>query len=155
MRDLAASWPHGKPDRVYCSTLPRSAESALILAQAWGATVRVLDDLREWSPTTADIPQEEYLRREEACWNDHDLEFDTGESINEATARLRGAFLRIVGEVREGTVAVVGHGMAFTMFLATVRGTRPDIEYKRKIRNAAVAVVEHEDATFRIRNEFF
>jgi len=155
MRTLAREWSHGKPDRVYCSTLPRSAESALILAESWGASVRVLSDLREWSPTVEDISQEEYVTREEACWKDHDLEYDTGESINEATKRTVGAVERIVSEVPEGITAVVGHGMAFAMFLASVQGTKPDIEYKRKIKNAALAVVEHEGGSFRLVRGFF
>jgi len=155
MRSLAREWTHGKPDRVYCSTLPRSAESALILAETWDASVRVLEDLREWSPTVEDISQEEYLAREEACWKDHDLEYDTGESINEAMQRVVGAMGRIATEVPEGTTAVVGHGMVFTMFLASIRGEKPDIEYKRKIRNAATAVVEHEKADFRLVRGFF
>ena len=44
--------------------------------------------------------------------------------------------------------------MIFTMLLASVRGGRPDIEYKRRIENAATAVVEHEGGGFRIVKEF-
>jgi len=41
------------------------------------------------------------------------------------------------------------------MFLASVRGERPDIGYKRRIGNAATAVVEYEGGDFRIVKEFF
>jgi len=155
MRDLAAGWSFGKPDRIYCSTLRRSAESAVILAEALGTTIRVLDDLKEWSPTVEEITQEEYHRREEACWSDHDLEFDTGESINEATKRIRRGVLRIVGEVPQGTAAVVAHGMVFTMLIASIKGERPTIEYKQRIPNGGIAVLEHSDAEFHIQREFF
>jgi len=155
LRELAATWPHEKPDQVYASTLPRAIESAWILAGAFGGTLKVLADLREWSPTAEDITEQEYLAREEQAWKDHDVEFDTGESINEATKRIKRGIWRIVGEMRQGTAVVVGHGMIFTMFLASVKGIRPEIEYKRKIANAAHAVVEYEDAGFKIVKEFF
>ena len=41
------------------------------------------------------------------------------------------------------------------MILASVRGERPDIGYKRRIGNAATAVVEYEGGDFRIVKEFF
>jgi len=50
---------------------------------------------------------------------------------------------------------LVGHAMIFTMFLASVRGERPDIGYKRRIWNAATAVVEYEGGSFHIVKEFF
>jgi len=45
--------------------------------------------------------------------------------------------------------------MIFTMFLASVRGERPDIENKRRIGNAATVVVECEGGTFHIVKESF
>jgi len=127
----------------------------MILCESLGAPLRALADLGEWSPSFEDITEEEYLRREEECWRDLDREPDTGESINEATERVRRGMRRVVDETAPGDAAVVGHAMIFTMFLASVRGERPDIEYKRRIGNAATAVVEYEGGNFRIVKEFF
>jgi len=155
MRDLAANWSHPKPDQVYSSTLPRAIESGWFLVEAFGGSLRVLEDFREWSPSKADITEEQYLALEEKCWKDHDLEFDTAESINEATKRVKRGIWRVVGEMRQGTAVVVSHGMILTMFIASLKGEKPDIEYKRKILNGAQAVVEYEEASFRIVKEFF
>jgi probable phosphoglycerate mutase len=155
MRELAAHWPCERPARVFSSTLPRALQSAMILCESFGTHLRALADLREWSPSFENITEEEYLRREEECWRDLDREFETGESINEATERIRRGMLRVVDEMGSGEAAVVGHGMIFTMFLASIRGERPKIEYKRKIKNAATAVVEYESGSYRIAKEFF
>jgi len=155
MRELAARWPCEKPAIVFSSTLPRALQSAMILCDAFGAPLRALADLREWSPSFANITEEEYLRREEECLRDLDKEYDTDESINEATERIRRGMDRVVTEAGRGNAAVVGHGMIFTMFLASIRGERPDIEYKRRINNAATAVVDYEGKRFRIVKEFF
>ena len=58
-------------------------------------------------------------------------------------------------ESAESDREVVGHAMIFMMFLASVRGGNPDIEYKRRIGNPATAVVEYEGGDFRIVKEFF
>ena len=127
----------------------------MILCESFGAPLRAISDLREWSPSFENITEDEYLKREEECWRDQDMEFDTGESINEATERVGRGTRRVVEEMRQGDGAVVGHGMIFTMFLASVRGERPDIEYKRRIKNAATALVECDGGSFRIVKEFF
>jgi len=155
MRELAAHWPCDRPTQVFSSTLPRALQSGMILCESFGTSLRALADLREWSPSFDNITEEEYLRREEECWRDLDREPDTGESINEATDRIGRGMRRVVDEMVRGEAAVVGHGMIFTMFLASIRGEKPDIEYKRKIRNAATAVVEYEGGSFRIVKEFF
>ncbi len=155
MRDLASHWPFDRPSKVFSSTLPRAVQSAMVLCDHFGAPLRPLRNLREWSPTYANISEEEYLRREEECWRDLDREFETGESINEATDRVWRGMTRVVEEEGGGTVAVVGHAMTFTMFLASIRNERPDIEYKRRIKNAAFAVVEHDGGRFRIVKGFF
>jgi len=155
MRELAAHWPCERPGQVFSSTLPRALQSALIICESFGTHVRALVDLREWSPTFENITEKEYLRREEACWRDPDKEPDTGESINEATERIGRGMRRVVEETTQGDAAVVGHGMIFTMFLASIRGEKPDIEYKRRIKNAATAVVDYEGGRFRIVKEFF
>jgi broad specificity phosphatase PhoE len=154
MRELALHWPYEKPAQIFSSTLPRALQSAMILCESFNTPLRALADLREWSPSFENITEEEYLRREEECWRDHDMECDTGESINEAMERIRRGMRRVVEEAVHGIVAVVGHGMIFTMFLASVRGKRPDIEYKRRIKNAATAVVEHDGGGFRVVKDF-
>jgi broad specificity phosphatase PhoE len=155
MRELASHWPCERPAQVFSSTLPRALQSAMILCESFGTHLRALADLREWSPTFENITEEEYLRREEECWRDLDREPDTGESINEATERIGRGMMRVVDEMGQGEAAVVGHGMIFTMFLASIRGERPKIEYKRRIGNAATAVVEYEGGRYRIVKEFF
>ncbi len=155
MRELAAHWPCDRPSHVFSSTLPRALQSAMILCESFGTHLRAIADLREWSPSFANITEEEYLKREEECWRDQDREFDTGESINEAIERIGRGMRRVVEEMEDGDAAVVGHGMIFTMFLASIRGERPDIEYKKRIKNAATAIVEHDGGRFRIVKEFF
>jgi len=56
-----------------------------------------------------------------------DTEFDTEESMNEATERVRRGMRRVVDEMGQGNAAVVGYRAVFTMFLASTRGERPDM----------------------------
>lgn len=150
---LALGWPHPKPDFIYCSPLPRSVETAGVLAAVFRRPVHVMPELEEWAATERDVPQEKYVELERRSWADPEYENDEGESLKHASNRITRALGKIARRHPGGSVIVSGHSILFALFLARQRKEPATEEGKNRIAFGAYAVVEYR-RRFRIVRDF-
>lgn len=153
IHELAQYWRHAVPDYIYCSRLPRSVETASIVASVLRRPVRMMRDLEEWAATERDVPQRTYKALERRCWDDFDFENEDGESLNHATERIVQALTAIAKRDAGRPVLVSGHSILFALFVAHVRGERATEAAKDRIGFGSHAIVEHGGA-FRIVKDF-
>lgn len=150
---LGVRWPHPVPDVVYCSPLPRSVETASVLAAVWRRPIRTVEDLEEWAATEADVSEEAYLAIERRCWEDFNYQNDAGESLHHATDRIVRALAELAVRHEGRTILVSGHAILFALFRAYVRGDRATEAGKDRIRFGEYAVAEYGGA-FRLVRDF-
>ena len=146
MSRLAAEWPFEKPATVYSSDLLRAVQSATILQTAWHVPLVRRACLVEWTADPADLEQDVYMGLERRAWRAPDWVPPGGESLSMAGERITRCLDALAPLHHGQTAAVVGHGTAFTQFIARLKGERPTEAYKNSIPNAGVAVVGHGDA---------
>ncbi len=142
IRGLARAWPVDRPSAVFASTLRRSIESAIILANAFGLSISKRPCLKEWSADESAIPQPEYAALEKRAWADLDFVPPSKESLTQAAIRGGRCLRDIAGSGDGRIVAVVGHGTLFSLVTAALKGERPSEDYKNSIRFASAAIVE-------------
>lgn len=153
IHSLALRWKHPLPDVIYSSHLPRSVETASVLAAVWRRPARSMHALAEWAATEADVPQETYLEWERRCWADFNHENDLGESLHHATDRILGA-LTTIAERHEGRPVVIsGHAILFALFVASLRGERATESTKNRIGFGHYSIVEYR-SEFHIARDF-
>ena len=119
----------GSLDAVYSSPLSRCRDTALQLAQPFGQDVRIDDDLREYGigqlenlPVARLHDEHDFFRR---IFSDADYAPVGGDSINAVAARIVPALRRIHEHEGSGLVAVVSHGAALAIALATLLDENP------------------------------
>ena len=153
IHELAVRWPHGIPDMIYCSPLPRSVETASILAAVFRRPIRTAHELEEWAATEADVPEAVYKEIERHCWEDFNYENDHGESLHHATDRIVRVLTEIAGRHEGRGIVVSGHAILFALLVAYVRGERATEASKDRIGFGHHAVVEHA-GDFRFVRDF-
>jgi len=153
IHELALRWTHRIPEMIYCSHLPRSVETASILAAVFRRPIRTIGDLEEWAATEQDVPQETYVEWERRCWADEDYQNDSGESLRHATDRIVGVLTDLAARHAGRAVMVSGHAILFALFLARVQGGRATEDAKNRIGFGHYAIVEHQ-GSFRIARDF-
>ena len=102
---------------VYSSDLSRAKQTTEILAEILGLDVTKYDErLREMhagirqGDKVDDITPEEQ-QHQDRIWEEHDLKFPGGESVNEMKSRIKESFEEIVHSHEENdTILLVGHG---------------------------------------------
>ena len=153
IHELAVRWAHPVPDMIYCSPLPRSVETASILAAVFRRPIRTVHDLEEWAATEDDVPESVYKEFERRCWQDFNYENDDGESLHHATDRIVGVLTEVADRHEGRAVMVSGHSILFALLAAYVRGDRATEGSKDRIAFGHYAVVEHRDG-FRFTKDF-
>jgi len=153
IHELALGWRHEVPDMICCSALPRSVETASILASVFRRPIGLVHDLAEWAATDQDVPQETYLEWERRCWADFHYQNDEGESLFHATNRILGVLGTIAGRHEGRTVLVSGHAILFALFLAAVRGVPATEDLKNGIGFGYYGIVECQ-GEFRFVRDF-
>ncbi|HEV8593942.1 MAG TPA: histidine phosphatase family protein [Thermoplasmata archaeon] len=153
IHSLALQWKHAKPDLIYCSPLPRSVETASVFAAVQRRPIHLAHDLKEWSATDQDVPQETYIEWERRCWADFNHQNDDGESLHHATDRILGFLTTLGGRHRGRPVMISGHAILFALFRAAAFGERATEDSKNRIQFGAYAILEY-DGDFRIAREF-
>jgi len=153
IHDLALRWTHPVPDLVYCSRLPRSVETASLLAAVWRRPTQTVRELKEWAATDGNVRQETYLEWERRCWADFDHHNDEGESLHHATDRIVDMLTKIAGDHAGRPIAVSGHAILFALFAAAVRGGHATEASKNRIGFGHYAIVESHSG-FRIARDF-
>lgn len=150
---LGLRWKHPIPDLIYCSPLPRSVETASILAAVFRRPIHTAHGLREWAATEKDVPQETYLEWERRCWADFNHVNDLGESLHHATDRVLGLLNELAEKHAGRPVMISGHAILFSLFHAAVRGDRATEASKNRVAFGSYAVVEHQ-GEFRFTRDF-
>jgi probable phosphoglycerate mutase len=119
----------GALDAIYSSPLSRCHDTALQLARSFGQDVRIDDDLREYGigqlenlPVKRLHEEHDFFRR---IFDDADYAPVGGDSINAVAARIVPALRRIHDHEGSGLVAVVSHGAALGIALATLLDENP------------------------------
>lgn len=150
---LALRWRLPLPDVVYCSPLPRSVETASVVAVVFRRPMQTVHGLAEWAATEQDVPQEVYRDLERRCWADFDFQNDDGESLHHATDRIVEHLTAIAKRHPRRSVMVSGHAILFALFVALVRGERATEASKDRIGFGHWAVLEYA-GTFRFVRDF-
>ncbi len=142
---------------LYSSDLERAVQTASILADVLGLTVRLDEGLREvdvgsWQGKTLREIEELYPE-EYAAWRaGMDVRRGAGETYAELRDRLSEALDRIVALHQGGHVIVVSHGAAIKSYVAGLFGpVMSNMRHLGVISNASVTIVERErDGTSRL-----
>lgn len=153
IHEVALGWGHPIPDMIYCSPLPRSVETASILAAVFRRPIRTVRDLEEWAATEDDVPESTYKEYERRCWADFNFENDHGESLHHATDRIVRVLTEIAERHEGRAVMVSGHSILFALLVAYVRGDRATERSKDGIGFGQYAIVEHS-TRFRFVRDF-
>jgi probable phosphoglycerate mutase len=119
----------GTLDAIYSSPLSRCHDTALELARSFGQEVKIDDGLREYGigqlenlPVKRLHEEHDFFRR---IFDDADYAPVGGDSINAVAARIVPALRRIHDHEGSGVVAVVSHGAALGIALATLLDENP------------------------------
>lgn len=114
----------GGLDAIYSSPLSRCHDTALQLARSLRQEVRIDDDLREYGigqlenlPVKQLHDEHDFFQR---IFGDADYAPVGGDSINTVAARIVPALRRIHEHEGSGHVAVISHGAALAIALATL-----------------------------------
>ena len=145
IRDLARAWPADPPTAVFASSLRRSIESAILLAEAFGLSITKRGCLKEWSADDSGIPQAEYKALERKAWANLDFLPPSKESLRQAADRGRRCLEEIARESDGSTLVVVGHGTLFSLVTAALKGMPPTEAYKDSIGFGYAAIVATSD----------
>ena len=123
----------------FSSPEPKATRTAFLLA---GQNVDVIDDLREqdrgggaWVDDFQGVMAEAFARPDSAAR-------DGWETLSETRRRVVGAVREIVAAYPGREVVLVGHGTAWTLLVAELSGTEPDLDCWRAFAMPDVIVVE-------------
>ncbi|MDH7499397.1 MAG: histidine phosphatase family protein [candidate division NC10 bacterium] len=103
------------PQKIYCSDLARSRESAQILGRPWGLTPIICPELREIHMGLWEGLSYEEIRRldpeKAAQWATASLafHFPEGEGLRDLKSRVLPAYQKLIEEAGDEIFAIVGH----------------------------------------------
>ncbi|MFW5928685.1 MAG: histidine phosphatase family protein [Thermoplasmatota archaeon] len=116
-------------DKVYCSPLGRTLETAKIALDGKNDIDIVLDErlkeinMGEWEGMKAEIVEEKYPEYYDMFWNSPDkYEPKTGESYHETQERVIEALDDIIENNSDETILIITHGCAGKIMLAHFEG---------------------------------
>jgi broad specificity phosphatase PhoE len=133
---------------VYVSTMRRTQETAVPLAEALGLDAQVVDGLQEI--TSGDLEQRSdpdaikaYMGTVFSWWTSLDGRVPGGENGHEFYGRYTAAIGAIAAEHPDATVAVVSHGAAIRAW-SSYAAANVDAEFSRThpLENTAIVVLE-------------
>jgi 2,3-bisphosphoglycerate-dependent phosphoglycerate mutase len=144
-RRIAREW-HGLGS-IYSSPLQRCRDTADVIAQIVGCPVLLEDDLREYSvgeledcSFAALHEQHDFFQR---IRQDRDFAPRGGESLNAVAQRVVAALQRIHA-AGSGPVAVVGHGAALAIALASLLDADPSHWTNYRCENCSITELQLE-----------
>lgn len=122
---LAARLTTYCPATIVSSREPKAAETATLLATAFGAPARQADDLHEHDRRAAGfLPEAQFEAAVESFFaHPHELRFGS-ETADQAHVRFHAAVEREVAAA-PGNVIVVAHGTVLALFVARCAGVAP------------------------------
>jgi probable phosphoglycerate mutase len=159
-RAQASCWQHGLADipleRIYCSDLSRSLETARIIAEGRSEPVQLLRNLREinlgaWDGLSfADVQRlypGEYERR---GGNIVTYRTPGGESFADLAARVVPLFLEIVAG-SSGNLLIVGHAGVNMVIISHVLGMPPENLFRIRQEFGCMNVIDFANHGMRLR----
>jgi 2,3-bisphosphoglycerate-dependent phosphoglycerate mutase len=139
---------HLELDAVYSSPYLRAIQTVQPLAAARGLTVRPVEDLREHRLSAEPIDHwREVLER---AWSDLDFAPPSGETMRVTQTRAWNALEKLCADHASGTIAIGGHGTAFSLLLHKI-DPRVNAVFHLAMPMPAVYTLEF-DGTWRIAN---
>ncbi len=143
---IARQWAHTRIERVFCSPLERTRETAEPLAGALGLQPQIAADLIEvdfgdWTERTlAELEPLEAWKQ----WNQFrsTLRIPNGETMPEVQTRMMRAIERLFREFPSGRLALVSHGDPIRTVIAHCLGLPLDFLMRFEISPASVSIVE-------------
>ncbi|MBL7126482.1 MAG: histidine phosphatase family protein [Dehalococcoidales bacterium] len=141
---------------MYTSPLPRTINTARILAEPHKLELKVLDDLIEiglgdWQG----LHRDEISQTWPEIWRQSridpsDVTFPNGESFQQVTERAVRAFNRIVADNTNRHALAVTHDAVIRVLAAHVLGTSNSIYRHMEINNASLSIIRVEDDRVRL-----
>lgn len=129
--------------KVYSSPLKRTINTAKALADGLQQTPEPCRDLIEYGIGEFEGTSYQDLHEVHDFFthmaNSQDYALPGGESVNDVSRRVTRAFDRIIADHRGERVALVGHGAAFGILLATIIDGRPFPFSGRHLSNTGIA----------------
>jgi 2,3-bisphosphoglycerate-dependent phosphoglycerate mutase len=112
---LEQEYHHLELDAVYSSPYLRALQTVHPLADARGLTVQAVEDFREHRLSAEPIDHwREVLER---AWTDLDFALPGGETMRDTQTRAWNALEDVCANHSSGTIAIGGHGTAFSLLL--------------------------------------
>lgn len=142
-------------DAILSSPLQRALATARVIGDRLGMTPHAVDGLVELDFGHLEgrtlehmVEQHPELAMRLANFDDHDVEWPGGETRRGFHARVSAAFLGILEEYSQHTVAVVAHGGVIGSFLAQLEGGQPNDFIRYAVFNCSVThIVVTRDQT--------
>lgn len=129
LRDRLTRSGEIRADALFCSTLPRAAQTAATIAPALRLEPRARPDLCEWESGNEALGVDAFMDRFRALPADErrDHRFHPGcETIAEFAGRVHATLSALVADYDGGTIAIVAHGgvieAAFSYFVGAGAG---------------------------------
>lgn len=129
--------------KVYSSPLKRTLNTAKAVADGLQQTPEAYPDLIEYGMGEFEGTSYEDLNTVHDFFtqiaNSQDYAMPGGESVNDVSRRMRRAFDRVVADHPGERIALVGHGAAFGILLATLLDGKPFPFFERHLSNTGIA----------------
>jgi broad specificity phosphatase PhoE len=137
-------------DAVYSSPLARCRATAAQIGRAFSRAVEVHDDLREYGVGAfEDLPVAELHERHDffqLAHRDADYAPPGGDSVNAVAARIVPVLQRLGHAGNTGTIAVVSHGAALGIALASLLDDDPRAWRNYHVANCSITELRFVDA---------
>lgn len=148
-RDLAARLADLRVERLFCSPLERTQETAEPLAEAWGLSIETREELievdfgewagRRFDELAADPHWRRYRRSRTAA------PVPGGELQAEVQTRMAGFVNRMHREGAGGLIALVSHGDPIRALLAHFAGVPLDLAGRLEVHPASVSMISLDE----------
>jgi 2,3-bisphosphoglycerate-dependent phosphoglycerate mutase len=150
-RELALRETWGDVNIVFHSPEPKAVETAKVIAEVIGASLRVEPDLRELAMNTGFLTTEEFDRRVGA-YLEGAID-DAFEPYSEAQERIVTCVNRLVRQANGQSIALVSHGRILTVFFSAILKKRLGYVEWKSIRLPDLSVVDSD--TWKVERGFF
>tara|TARA_R110002072_G_scaffold50835_1_gene136426 strand:+ start:21487 stop:22095 length:609 start_codon:yes stop_codon:yes gene_type:complete len=135
--------------KVYCSPLKRTLNTAKAVAVGLGQVPELCPDLIEYGIGEFEGTSYEDLQKHgffTEIANSQDFALPGGESVNGVCGRMTRAFQSLVASHPEERIALVGHGAAFGILLASLLDGNPFPFFERHLSNTGIAHLQVSDS---------